>query len=117
CVAWIAPYWGEVNDVTDQYRDQVRLCASIVAEQLKNPEPELFDHMPKAVASYCALEADGVDPSNWLSLLFSKSFPFQLKQSKTEQKFDEGLVELSAVIAAMSKIPNPKPLELDDDQM
>ena len=117
CVGWLAPYWGQTTDVTDQYRDQVRLCSSIIAELLKHPEPEHFEYMPKAVASYCAIEEDGVDESDWLSLLFSKSFPFQLKLSKTEQKFDESLIELSAVIATLSKIPNPKDLGLDHDDL
>ena len=117
CVRWLAPYWGEVPDVTDQYRDQVRLCASIVAEHLRHPEPEHFEYMSAVVASYCAIEKDGIDDSDWLSLLFSKTFPFQLKRSKTEQKFDESLVELSALVAALSKIPNPKLLELDHDDL
>ncbi|KAM5432389.1 Deoxycytidine kinase 1 [Microsporum ferrugineum] len=117
CIKWLDPYWGAVSQVTDQYRDQVRLCSSIIAEQLKHPEPELFQYMPKVVASYCAIEADGVEESNWLSLLFSKSFPFQLKQSKTSQKFDEALVELSALTAALSAIPNPVELVMEPDEM
>ncbi|EER29226.1 SH3 domain containing protein [Coccidioides posadasii C735 delta SOWgp] len=116
-IQWLAPYWGETPEVTDQYRDQVRLCSSVVAEQLQNPGPELFEYMPKAVASYCAIVADGVDETEWLSLLFSKAFPFQLKQSKTKQKFDEALVELSAIIAAMSKLPKQKELSLSQDEL
>ncbi|KAF3482884.1 uncharacterized protein GIQ15_02208 [Arthroderma uncinatum] len=117
CIKWLDPYWGAIAEVTDQYRDQVRLCSSILAEQLKHPEPELFEYMPKVVASYCAIESDGVEESNWLSLLFSKSFPFQLKQSKTNQKFDEALVELSALTAALSAIPNPVELVMELDEM
>ncbi|KAK2744087.1 hypothetical protein FQN55_006955 [Onygenales sp. PD_40] len=117
CIGWLAPYWGQTDDVTDQYRDQVRLCSSIVAEQLKHPTPEMYLYMPKAVASYCGIVADGVDESNWLSMLFSKSFPFQLKQSKTKQKFDESLVELAAIIAALAKIPNPTPLLLKEESL
>lgn len=116
-INWIAPYWGEADEATDQYRDQVRLCSSIVAEQLKFSDPELFGYLPQAAASYCAIQRDGVDESDWLSLLFSKSFPFQLKQSKTSQKFDEALVELSAIIAAISTIPNPVELSLDHDDL
>lgn len=108
CISWLAPYWGATNDVSDQYRDQVRLCCSVVAELLKRPDPLLYEFMPKIVSSYCAIEAEGVDDTNYLSLLFSKSFPFQVKPSSTKQKFDEGLVELSALMAAVAKIPNPK---------
>ncbi|EEP81710.1 conserved hypothetical protein [Uncinocarpus reesii 1704] len=116
-IEWLSPYWGETQDITDQYRDQVRLCSSVVAEQLKTPESGLFGYMPMAVASYCAIVADGVEETEWLSLLFSKSFPFQLKQSKTKQRFDEALVELSAIIAAMSKLQMPKDLPLSHDEL
>ncbi|OAX85104.1 hypothetical protein ACJ72_00517 [Emergomyces africanus] len=117
CVGWLSPYWGLTDDATDQYRDQVRLCASIVVEQLKHPSPAMYVYMPKAVASYCALVVDGVEETDWLSILFSKSFPFQLKQSKTKQKFEESLVELAAVIASLAKIPNPTPLSLKGDEL
>ncbi|ODH50171.1 hypothetical protein GX48_03727 [Paracoccidioides brasiliensis] len=117
CIGWLAPYWGRTSDANDQYRDQVRLCSSIVAEQLKHPSPELYAYMPKAVASYCALVGDGVEETNWLSMLFSKSFPFQLKQSKIKQKFEESLVELAAIIASLAKIPNPTPLLLKDEDL
>lgn len=117
CIRWLAPYWGATDDVSDQYRDQVRLCSSVVAEQLKHPEPELYEYMPKIVASYCAIEDTGVDDTDWLSMLFSKSFPFHLKQSKTTQKFDESLVELAALMASIAKIPNPQPLTLEHDDL
>lgn len=108
CTSWLAPYWGETDDVSDQYRDQVRLCCSIVAELLQQPDPQLYEFMPKIVSSYRAIEADGVEDTNYLSMLFSKSFPFQVKASKTQQRFDEALVELSALMAGIAKIPNPK---------
>lgn len=112
CIGWLAPYWGATDDVSDQYRDQVRLCCSIVAELLKQPDPQLYDFLPKIVSSYCAIEAEGVEDTSYLSMLFSKSFPFQVKPSKTKQKFDEALVELSALMAAIAQIPNPKPPSL-----
>lgn len=117
CIRWLAPYWGATDDVSDQYRDQVRLCSSVVAEQLKHPEPEMYEYMPKIVASYCAVEATGVDDTDWLSMLFSKSFPFQLKPSKSTHKFDESLVELAALMASVAKVPNPKPLTLENDDL
>lgn len=108
CISWLAPYWGATGDVSDQYRDQVRLCCAIVAQLLKEPDPQLYEFMPRIVASYCAIVTEGLEDTEYLSLLFSKSFPFQVKQSKSKQRFDEALVELSATMAAISKIPNPK---------
>ncbi|KAL2868870.1 guanine nucleotide exchange factor DCK1 [Aspergillus lucknowensis] len=108
CINWLDPYWGATGAVSDQYRDQVRLASAIVAELLTQPDPQLYAFMPKIVSSYYSIIPDGVDETNYLSLLFSKSFPFQLKASKTSQKFDEVLVELSAILAATAAIPNPK---------
>ena len=112
CASWLDPYWGSTGSVSDQYRDQVRLCAAIVAQLLAQPEPQMYQFMPKIFASYCAIIPDGVEETEYLSLLFSKSFPFQVKACKTKQKFDESLVELSAVMAVTSRIQNPKPLNL-----
>jgi hypothetical protein len=64
--------------------------------------------MPSIVASYCAISAEGVDETEYLSLLFSKAFPFQMKTAKTPQNFDESLVELSALMAAIAKIASPQ---------
>ena len=47
CSSWLDPYWGNTGEVSDQYRDQVRLCATILAEFLKQPDPKLYTFMPK----------------------------------------------------------------------
>lgn len=108
CVGWLKPYWGSTAGVSDQYRDQVRLSSAIVAQLLTQPDAQLYDFMPSIVSSYCAISAEGVEETEYLSLLFSKSFPFQMKVSKTPQQFDESLVELSAIMAALAKIVSPK---------
>lgn len=108
CIGWLEPYWGATGSVTDQYRDQVRLSCAIVAQLLKQPDPLLYGFMPQIVSSYYSIIPDGVEETSYLSLLFSKSFPFQVKASKTSQKFDEALVELSAIMAATATIPKPK---------
>lgn len=112
CVGWLDPYWGATGAVSDLYRDQVRLVCAIVAELLTQPDSQIYAFMPKIISSYYSIIPDGVDDTEYLSLLFSKSFPFQLKASKTSQKFDEVLVELSAIMAATAAIPNPKRLRL-----
>ncbi|KAJ5170267.1 uncharacterized protein N7500_003050 [Penicillium coprophilum] len=108
CIGWLAPYWGSTSRVSDLYRDQVRLSSSIVAQLLSQPDPLIYGFMPNIVASYCAISAEGVDETEYLSLLFSKAFPFQMKTAKTPQSFDESLVEISALMAAISKIASPK---------
>ncbi|KAE8353166.1 hypothetical protein BDV28DRAFT_148358 [Aspergillus coremiiformis] len=108
CIGWLAPYWGAIGPVSDLYRDQVRLNCAIVAELVREPDPYVYDFMPKIISSYYSIIPDGVEDTSYLSLLFSKSFPFQLKPSRQTQKFDEALVELSAIIAATATISKPK---------
>ncbi|KGO67132.1 Dedicator of cytokinesis C-terminal [Penicillium italicum] len=108
CIGWLAPYWGSTSGVSDLYRDQVRLSSSIVAQLLSHSDPQLYGFMPSIVASYCAISTEGVDETEYLSLLFSKAFPFQMKTAKVSQRFDESLVELSALMAAIAKISSPK---------
>jgi dedicator of cytokinesis protein 3 len=117
CIGWLDPYWGSTSDVSDQYRDQIRLCSSIVAELSKQPDPELYAFMPKIASSYCAVVLDGVEETGYLSMLYSKSFPFLVKSSNRKQKFDEALVELAGLMAAISKIPNPKLPSLKGDDL
>ncbi|KAI5304025.1 hypothetical protein KEM56_006930 [Ascosphaera pollenicola] len=114
---WIDPYWGSVPEVTDLYCDQVRLCCSIVASFLQHPNSSMSSFLPKAVASYAAIATDEVQDTEYLSLLFSKSFPFQLKQSKTTQRVDEALIELSVIIGAISEIPRLRVLDLPHDAL
>ncbi|EED16759.1 dedicator of cytokinesis domain protein, putative [Talaromyces stipitatus ATCC 10500] len=108
CSSWLDPYWGNTGEVSDQYRDQVRLCASIVAEFSKQPTPQLYTFMHKITSSYCAVVLEGVDETEYLSMLYSKSFPFQVKAAERKQRFDEALVELAGLMAALSNIQEPK---------
>ncbi|RAH73398.1 guanine nucleotide exchange factor DCK1 [Aspergillus aculeatinus CBS 121060] len=108
CISWLAPYWGATGAVSDLYRDQVRLCCAVVAELLKQPDSLIYELMPNIVSSYYSIIPDGVEETSYLSLLFSKTFPFQVKSSKHSQRFDEALVELSAIMAATAAVPNPK---------
>ncbi|KAI5295586.1 hypothetical protein KEM52_000905 [Ascosphaera acerosa] len=102
---WTDAYWGDTSTVTDLYRDQVRLCCSIVASLLPNESPAMASLLPKAVASYAAISADEVEETEYLSLIFSKSFPFQIRQAGQPQRLDEVLLELSVIIAAICGMP------------
>ena len=104
-VTWLAPYWGQVEIVTDQWKDQVRLCCSVVASQVEELGQEACDYMPKLVHSYRAIQATPRVPKKNLSLLFPTTYPFQSRPTTTEASFDEALVEISAVLAAMSSLP------------
>ncbi|CAN9366280.1 unnamed protein product [Alternaria alternata] len=104
-VQWLAPYWGRVETVTDQWKDQVRLCCSVVASQVEELGKEACEYMPKLVDSYRAIQATPRPAKKTLSLLFPTSYPFQSRAATAEAPFDEAMAEISAVLAAMSSLP------------
>ncbi|KAF1830351.1 hypothetical protein BDW02DRAFT_633706 [Decorospora gaudefroyi] len=104
-VQWLAPYWGRVETVTDQWKDQVRLCCSVVASQVEELGREASEYMPKLVDSYRAIQATPRPAKKTLSLLFPTSYPFHSRATTAEAPFDEAMAEISAVLAAMSSLP------------
>ncbi|KAK3686647.1 Deoxycytidine kinase 1, partial [Vermiconidia calcicola] len=97
---WLAPYWGETITVTDQWRDQVRLCCSVVAAQMEELGEDTCQYVPKLVASYTALERTKRRPKKSFSMLFPTSYPFPTKPTPGEIGVDEAMLELSALLAA-----------------
>jgi dedicator of cytokinesis protein 3 len=102
-VQWLAPYWGSVGTVTDQWKDQVRLCCSVVASQVEELGREASEYMPKLVDSYRAIQATPRPAKKTLSL--PTSYPFQSRAATAEAPFDEAMAEISGVLAAMASLP------------
>lgn len=116
-VRWISPHWGTPEQVTEQWKEQVRLCCSILASQVEHLGSEIPDHIPKIIESYLAIQDIPLKPRNRLSLLFPTAYPFPTKPTADEVAFDEALVELSAVLSALSNSPVGMQLELADDDV
>jgi hypothetical protein len=116
-VRWIAPHWGMPEQVNEQWKEQVRLCCSILASQVDHLGSEIPDHIPKIIESYLAIQAVPSKPRYRLSLLFPTAYPFPTRPTATEVAFDEALVELSAVLSALSNSPTGMQLELADDDV
>ncbi|PQE08076.1 SH3 domain-containing protein [Rutstroemia sp. NJR-2017a BVV2] len=114
---WLAPHWGKTTEVTEQWRAQVRLCCSILAIQLKGLNVEIPKYVPKIIDSYLALRTMELPTKTSLSLLFPTTYPFPSKDIVGEAVFDEALVELSAVLSAISTLPAGMQLELADGDM
>jgi dedicator of cytokinesis protein 3 len=102
---WLAPYWGKVEIVTDQWKEQVRLCCSVVASQVDELGQQASEYMSKLVDSYRAIQATPRPAKKTLSLLFPTTYPFQSRPVTVASTFDEALAEISAVLAAMSNSP------------
>ncbi|KDN60659.1 putative SH3 domain-containing protein [Colletotrichum sublineola] len=116
-VRWIAPHWGHTETVTDSWKEQVRLCCSVLAGQIDNLGPEIPDYLPKIIDSYLSIVAVPTTPRNRLSLLFPTSYPFPSKPVTDECTFDEALVELSAILSAISNSPSGMQLELTEGDL
>ncbi|KAL2167255.1 hypothetical protein VTG60DRAFT_1483 [Thermothelomyces hinnuleus] len=116
-VRWIAPHWGHVDEVTDLWKEQVRLCCSVLASQIDHLGPEIPDYIPKIIQSYLVIQATPREPKDRLSLLFPTTYPFPTKPIAEETAFDEALIELSAVLSALSNSPSGMQLELAEDDL
>ncbi|KAI5467023.1 hypothetical protein BGZ63DRAFT_398637 [Mariannaea sp. PMI_226] len=116
-VRWITPHWGHAKEVTDQWRDQIRLCCSVLASQIDYLGTNIPDHIPKIIDSYLSVLASPPPPRNRLSLLFPSTYPFPAKTVADDLQFDEALVELSAVLSAISNAPLGMQIELADDDL
>ncbi|EQB51066.1 SH3 domain-containing protein [Colletotrichum gloeosporioides Cg-14] len=116
-VRWISPHWGHSEDVTDLWKDQVRLCCSVLASQIDNLGAEIPDYLPKIIDSYLSIVSTNIKPRNRLSLLFPTSYPFPSKPIAEECTFDEALIELSAILSAISNSPSGMQLELTEGDL
>lgn len=116
-VRWLAPHWGKTTEVTEQWREQVRLCCSVLATQINILGPEVPDYIPKIIDSYLAIQATERHPKTRLCLLFPTTYPFPSKAIAAQSDFDEALVELSAILSDLSALPNGMQLELAEDEV
>ncbi|KAL2140830.1 hypothetical protein VTI28DRAFT_3194 [Corynascus sepedonium] len=116
-VRWIAPHWGHVDEVTDLWKEQVRLCCSVLASQIDHLGPEIPDYIPKIIQSYLVIQSIPRKPKDRLSLLFPTTYPFPTRPIAEETAIDEALIELSAVLSALSNSPSGMQLELAEDDL
>lgn len=108
CVRWLLPYWAS-NSLTDDWHEQVRLCCSIVAELTRWPTHYLHEFSPKLISAYETIAQEPRTKRRSLSLLFPDAYPFVTKPAETNDQFDETLLELSALVATISKMKTPTP--------
>ncbi|EXJ54571.1 hypothetical protein A1O7_09912 [Cladophialophora yegresii CBS 114405] len=116
CLRWLTPFWTP-NDGTEDWREQVRLCCSVVAELTRFPTHHLHDFMPRLISAYKAIAEQGTARRRSLSLLFPDSYPFTTKPSEANDQFDETLLELSSLISTIAKIRPPSTLKLQGPEL
>ncbi|KAH8677577.1 hypothetical protein BX600DRAFT_408875 [Xylariales sp. PMI_506] len=116
-VRWIAPHWGQTDQISEQWKEQVRLCCSVLASQMEFLGNEIPDYVPKIIDSYLAIQQTEIQPKPRLSLLFPSAYPFPTKPISGTAHFEEALIELSAVLSALANSPNGMQLELAEDDL
>lgn len=116
-VRWISPHWGYTDNVSDQWKEQVRLCCSVLASQIDHLGPEIPDYIPKIMQSYAAIQEVPRKPKSRLSLLFPTQYPFPSRPTTEPAAFDEALIELSAVLSALSNSPSGMQFELGEEDL
>lgn len=103
CQRWLRPHWT-VNNLTVDWREQIRLCCSIVAELSKQPTSQLHEFLPPIISTYCFIAGQPSIRTRLLTMLFPSTYPLPAKYSETNEHFDEALLELSALVATISKM-------------
>ena len=96
---WISPYWGAVEEPDEQYREQVRLCCSIVALNEGNHSDQTAFYYVKIVDSYQSLRKMERQRAGQFSLLFPSTYPFPTRSTSSPRNYDEALIELAALKA------------------
>lgn len=97
-----SPYWKASATTSQQSRDQIRLCCSVVASQRAASAFMSSHWMPELTRAYLALQKQPQPPQKNLSSLFPTSYPFPTKPHSRSDSFDESLVEISSILAELS---------------
>ena len=111
---WLESYWGSTDQVTEEWKEQVRLCCSIVSTQVSGLGSQVAKHFIKAVQSYRTIQTVGSAPKQDFSMLFPTTYPFPTKAIAAGQVFDEALIELAALLSQLSNQSFHKHLAADE---
>jgi dedicator of cytokinesis protein 3 len=116
CLRWLSPVWTP-NNLSEDWREQVRLSCSVVAELTRFPSHHLHDFVPKLISAYNTIATRPPTRRRSLSLLFSDSYPFITRPTETNDQLDETLLELSSLLSTMAKLKQPSSLKLQGQEL
>ncbi|KAL9050561.1 MAG: hypothetical protein Q9162_006556 [Coniocarpon cinnabarinum] len=105
---WISPHWGLADDPPPQWRDQIRLCCTIVATLYeKYGTANTVFWTRKLYQSYLIIRENPQlhSPANVVTPLFPTSYPFPTTHSGAKAQYDEALLELAALLAETASTP------------
>lgn len=99
---WIYPYWGLCSEMSNQWREQIRLCCTIASRQADEPGFEGSYYIGKTIQSYNVISSPQHEKKDSLSILFPSGYPFPSKAVTGKAQFDEALIELAALLAKLA---------------
>lgn len=114
---WLYPYWGLADNYTLQWREQIRLCCSIVSTLSCKNAGQKAIWIKKLVESFKAIQMLPLDLERPFSPLFPTSYPFPIKVTKSREKYDEALIEITALLAPSTVLPSDAFMDLPDDEL
>ena len=118
---WISPHWGKQEGYTSQWRDQTRVCCSILATFFRKynaaKSTSLWARKLHQSHSILRLLLSSKAATKTFSPLFPSSYPFPTKQVDTEAHFDEALLEITALLAETTDTPPEKYPDLPMDEL
>jgi len=106
-VQWLSPHWGMPHGHIEHWRNQVRICSTIVATIVTRWTSSLAPWLRKLVDSYNALQAlpKAATELGTYTSLFPTTYPASSKAVQHEPNYDEGLIEIAGLLATKSR-PN-----------
>lgn len=112
------PHWGRIAGTSQQFRDQVRLCCSVISIMEPNTlGARLPDILSKLVQSYRSMKIHPRPASENFSPLFADVYPFPTKATQSEEHFDEVLIEIGALLARMTEVRAAAFLDLPKEDL
>ncbi|KAI9666893.1 MAG: hypothetical protein M1831_001398 [Alyxoria varia] len=113
---WINPHWGDKATVNSQWRDQIRICCSVVSTLFSKYGSQGM-WVRKLIESYKAAQTTPIPPKATFSPLFPTTYPFPTRQADSKQVFDEASIETSALIASCTSLPRTAFPDIPPDQL
>ena len=111
CARWLSSYWTP-DVVSDEWREQVRLCCSIVASLSALPSAQLHSFLPELISTYCLILSAPPPKQHTLSLFFPQTYPFDTKPATSHtDRYDEVLLELASLISTIFSFSSPVMIE------
>ena len=101
---WLSSSWGQNEAPSSQWRDQIRICCSIVSAQFNEFKLDTSRYFPWIIQSYKSLLIISPDAKRKekLEMLFPTSYPFPSRPISTACEFHEPLIELTALLSRCS---------------